>query len=103
MGGKNLAPTKTLGISVICLDCSDLKSLDFSLERCSGHCLPFKGIICSVTNDLEPHKNQMWDENSIKQNLHLPKQGPVMTTQSLKGCETKADRSLCGCQNLVLY
>lgn len=40
----------------------------------------FKAIICSVTNDLEPHKDQMWDETSINQDLHLLKQGPVMTT-----------------------
>lgn len=80
MGGNSLAPNKTSGISVISLDCLDFKSLDFSLQTGSGHCLPFKAIICSVTNDLEPHKDQMWVETSIKQNPHLLKQGPVMTT-----------------------
>lgn len=80
MGSKSLPPTKTLGVSVISLGCLDFKSLDFSLETISGYCLPFKAILCSVTNDLETHQNQTRDENSMKHNLHLLNQGPVMTT-----------------------
>lgn len=75
--------------------------MDLSLETGSGYCVSFKAIICRVTSDLGPHKNQSWDENSINQNLHLLKQRPVMTT-AFEGLETKADLSLCGCQNLVL-
>lgn len=80
MGGNSLAQTKTSDISVISLDSLDFKSLDFSLGKVAGHYLLFKAITCSVATDLEPHKNQMQDENSIKQNLHLLKQGPVVTS-----------------------
>lgn len=55
MGSNSLAPTKTSGISVISLGCLNFKCLDFSLETGFGHCVLFKAIICSVTNDLEPH------------------------------------------------
>lgn len=79
MGGNSLVPTKTSDISVISLDSLGSKSLSFSLGKDSGHCLPFKAVICTVASDLEPRKNQTWDENSIKQNLHLLRQGPVVT------------------------